>query len=324
MSQPATQVIDRFTGPHHLLSNFHTHPLTWNGITYPSAEHAFNAAKTLDPNEAATVTNAPTPAAAKRAGRRVTLRSEWDNHLRYQTMRDITHAKYQDPDLHHRLLATGDALLIEGNTHHDQTWGDCRCSTHAPWPGHNHLGRTLMAERSHLRNDPPNRWVRVAVTGHRPDAYRREQREWAIDELTRLATKVRTEHDCHVAISGFALGADTWWAEAALGAGLDLWGYIPFETQPDQWTGKQRFTWTKLRRRAARTVVLNDTYDVRLLHARNDLMIRDADAIIAVFDPHRTSGGTISAIRKAAAACKPVIKANIADYTTTLHTPQRP
>jgi hypothetical protein len=42
-------LIDRFDGPHRWLSNFHQGPVTWSGHTFVSAEAAFAAGKTLDP-----------------------------------------------------------------------------------------------------------------------------------------------------------------------------------------------------------------------------------------------------------------------------------
>ena len=52
----------------------------------------------------------------------------------------------QNPGLLDKLLATGDAELVEGNTWGDQVWGVC------DGVGENHLGKTLMRIRSELRN----------------------------------------------------------------------------------------------------------------------------------------------------------------------------
>jgi predicted NAD-dependent protein-ADP-ribosyltransferase YbiA (DUF1768 family) len=50
------------------------------------------------------------------------------------------------------LLSTGDALLVEGNTWHDQHWGNCRCSrVSCRPPGGNWLGQMLMERRTALR-----------------------------------------------------------------------------------------------------------------------------------------------------------------------------
>ena len=39
-------MIDSFTGKNFFLSNFYPHPVTFEGITYPSSEHAYQACKT--------------------------------------------------------------------------------------------------------------------------------------------------------------------------------------------------------------------------------------------------------------------------------------
>ena len=321
-----TMLIDRFEGKDGWLSNFHTHPVVLDDVEYPSGEHAFNALKTVDPVEREHVRSASTPGEAKRRGQKVTLRvsrREWDTRLRYDVMARVQAAKYAEPDLRARLLGTGDALLIEGNRHHDQHWGDCGCDVHRPWPGRNQLGATLIALRSKLAGHPADRWVRVAVTGHRPQHLTDEQARWAQSELDRLAVKVRDHHGAQVAISGGALGADTWWARAALRADLRLWAYVPCLAQPSRWQPQDQRTWRQILSLADRTLVLAADYDVRLLHARNGFMIRDADLLIAVWDPAKTTGGTASAVRDARAAGKTLVLVDVAARKTRIERPSR-
>ena len=45
------QVIDSFGGEYSFLSNFHKCKVEFEGMTYPSVEHAFQAAKNPDPEE---------------------------------------------------------------------------------------------------------------------------------------------------------------------------------------------------------------------------------------------------------------------------------
>ena len=52
--------IDRFTGRYGWLSNYGPGETDYDGLTYPTVEHAFNAAKTLDPVERERVRAAPT------------------------------------------------------------------------------------------------------------------------------------------------------------------------------------------------------------------------------------------------------------------------
>lgn len=82
----------------------------------------------------------------------------------YQTMSRLVLAKFLDhPELAHQLLATGDALLIEGNRWHDNTWGDCRCGSrdrhNCVPPGSNWLGQILMSVREAI-----SQFARIANT----------------------------------------------------------------------------------------------------------------------------------------------------------------
>lgn len=215
-----TCVIDRFVGPFGFLSNFYQRPVTVDGVTYRTAEHAFNALKTTDAAEARKVREAPTPALAKRAGRQVTLRPGWDSHVRFEVMRAVLQAKFTDPELKALLLATGDALLVEGNSWHDLTWGGfCTCSRHADALGLNHLGRGLMHTRTLLAGADVDRWPRVAVLADEHDL----NDPWIREDMMRVLTKlVRHHHTCvaivTTPIARTHLPGLTWWTyETATG-----------------------------------------------------------------------------------------------------------
>lgn len=180
-----------------------------------------------------------------------------------------------------------------------------------------------QSDGAHLRGDRPDRWVRVAVTGHRPRHLSAGQADFARRELARLAAKLRDHHATTTAISGMALGADTWWATAALDAGLRLWAYVPFTAQAGRWPEPDRKVRAALLARAERTLTFGEDYDVGLLHARNEAMIRDADMVVAVYDPARKTGGTASALAKAAAAGKPTVLVDVVAGKTRLQ-PARP
>ena len=138
-----------FEGNNRFLSNFHPSPVRFEGITYPTAEHAFQAAKTLDKDQRIAVSEEPTPGRAKRAGRALTLREDWDD-IRITVMSKVVGRKFiQNHDLMNRLHATGDALLVEATTWHDQFWGVCVCTEHRG-KGTNYLGTILMGLRAGL------------------------------------------------------------------------------------------------------------------------------------------------------------------------------
>jgi len=145
--------IDRFVGRWGFLSNFHFSRIAYEGIVYPSGEHAYNAGKTLDRCQRRRIALAPTPKQAKRLGRRLELRPGWENIARYDVMWDVLWAKFaHHPGRAAALLTTGDALLIEGNNWHDNQWGCCYCPREkCAEPGKNHLGRMLMDLRDELR-----------------------------------------------------------------------------------------------------------------------------------------------------------------------------
>lgn len=162
MTAPA--VIDDFRGRWAFLSNFHPAALVWQGITYPTSEHAFNAGKSLSVETRQWIAAAPTPREGKARGRRVPLRPGWDQRIRYEVMASVLRAKFcARPERVTALLSTGDALLVEGNVWHDQHWGDCRCNRLGPplrreacaGQGANHLGRMLMELRAELHATQP-------------------------------------------------------------------------------------------------------------------------------------------------------------------------
>lgn len=144
-------VIDRFIGLYSFLNNFYPDEILYEGIRYKALEYGFAAAKTNDVALKYRISTASSPGEAKRMGREVVLREGWDQYLRYTVMEELLALKFgSGSELGNRLLDTGDAVLIEGNTWHDQTWGDCRCGR-CVQPGMNLLGWMLMRRRERLR-----------------------------------------------------------------------------------------------------------------------------------------------------------------------------
>ncbi len=136
--------IDRFDGDYRFLSNFHNCPVEYQGITYANSEAAFQAAKCTDPDERRRFA-VMSPGTAKNAGRHVKLRPDWES-VKDGIMLEIVRAKFtQNRDLAEKLLATGDAQLIEGNYWKDFYWGVCYGK------GQNKLGQILMQVRREIR-----------------------------------------------------------------------------------------------------------------------------------------------------------------------------
>jgi len=136
-------LINSFRDEFFFLSNFYPVIIWNNGIRYPTAEHAFQAAKTQVREERIAIAACATPGEAKRMGRKVTLRPDWEN-VKLAVMKRIVARKFSIPSLAQRLKATFPAELWEGNGWGDRYWG-----VHNG-VGENHLGRILMEVRREL------------------------------------------------------------------------------------------------------------------------------------------------------------------------------
>ena len=140
--------ITQFRNVYFFLSNFYPSPVYYDGSKYSTVEHAYQAAKTTDQHARVGIRNLPNPGDAKRMGRRVVCRLDW-NEVKLDVMYDLVKQKFSsDEVLQARLLATYDTELIEGNYWHDTFWGvDLRTGK-----GENHLGKILMWVREELKN----------------------------------------------------------------------------------------------------------------------------------------------------------------------------
>lgn len=142
----APDEISSFRGDYHFLSNFHPSPVLMDGAMYPYVENAFQAAKTLDLTQRIPF-ESMNPSEAKRAGRRLQLRDDWEE-VKPDIMLALVRDKFsRTPELATKLLATGNAQLIEGNTWGDRIWGVCRGK------GKNLLGRILMQVRAEIAGE---------------------------------------------------------------------------------------------------------------------------------------------------------------------------
>lgn len=136
--------IDRFDGENHFMSNFHDSPIVLKGELFLTVEHAFAAAKTTDPVARKQIQLAKTPGIAKRLGRKVELREDWET-VKVPVMEYLVKLKFNThEDLARKLLATGNAYLEEGNHWGDKFWGVC------DGEGKNNLGFILMRVRDSL------------------------------------------------------------------------------------------------------------------------------------------------------------------------------
>lgn len=142
-------MINRFSGRYRFLSNFCPSPFDFRGAVAPTVEHAFQACKTESTVAFEKILAADTPTDAKRLGRAVYLRRDWD-FVKLGIMRELLALKFANRSrLAELLVATADHALVEGNTWGDTFWGVCGGR------GENWLGHLLMARRAELRDQSP-------------------------------------------------------------------------------------------------------------------------------------------------------------------------
>lgn len=148
--------INQFKGEYRFLSNFYEDAyIPYGKFFFKTGEHLYQALKTRSVSEATEIVWAATPGQAKKLGQKVTLRDDWEE-VKVEAMRVTIGSKFlNNIDLRGQLIITGNAVLIEGNNWHDQTWGNCTCGRkQCDEPGKNLLGVLLMQLRTDL-----NKWL---------------------------------------------------------------------------------------------------------------------------------------------------------------------
>lgn len=127
-------------------SNMEIAPFTVDGKEYRSVEHYFQACKAATEWEHEMVRNATTPVEAKRLGREIRLRPDWEE-VKLTVMRTgLTEKFRQNFRLRQLLLSTGNRPIHEDSPH-DSEWG---------WmngEGQDRLGKLLMELRETLQRD---------------------------------------------------------------------------------------------------------------------------------------------------------------------------
>jgi ribA/ribD-fused uncharacterized protein len=117
----------------------------FEGMVYPSVEHAYQAAKTKNLSERV-VFQSPdlTAGKAKRLGSKLVLRDDWEE-VKISIMKELNFKKFSENEsLREKLLATGIKEIVEGNNWGDTFWGVCK------GVGENNMGKILMRVRGVL------------------------------------------------------------------------------------------------------------------------------------------------------------------------------
>ena len=149
--------ITEFRGTTRFLSNFYRvpHGLRIADHTVPTVEHGYHMCKTMRSEWPRILAySARQCGDLKRAAKGMKLNPKATTPERLRMMKGLLKQKFREgSDLAHQLLATKDALIVEGNYWHDNFWGDCTCQKCAKRKGENHMGRLLMQVRADLRGD---------------------------------------------------------------------------------------------------------------------------------------------------------------------------
>jgi len=134
-----------FKDEYEFLSNFHT---CKDGTT---TEHRYQAAKASNPYEHEMILKSPTAGRAKRLGQEIKKRKDWEP-IKYEVMRSLVFYKFlSDIELGEKLCKIKEDI-VEHNTWHDNTFGDCVCDDCSDIEGRNWLGEILTEVRSILIN----------------------------------------------------------------------------------------------------------------------------------------------------------------------------
>lgn len=148
LDKPARSITE-FRAGHFFLSNTFPCQVPFEDLTYPSVDHAFWAARTLDLELRGLIHRQVFPAIARRIGRGAPARPDWDD-VEEAVMVRLLRTKFAREDLRGHLLGTDGAELVHGGVHEDRHWG----AVHAEgrWIGENRLGILLMRIRDEIRS----------------------------------------------------------------------------------------------------------------------------------------------------------------------------
>jgi ribA/ribD-fused uncharacterized protein len=156
-------IINSFRDEYRFLSNFYDSVIIINNKLYKTVEHWYQASKADNEILHEYVRNLPKAGDTKRVwkkkniiipikgmkdGMMLPVKMRVDFHdIKVDIMRQGLKCKFEILSLRKLLNQTKGKMLIEGNTWHDNFWGDCSCDICKNIEGKNWLGKLLMEER---------------------------------------------------------------------------------------------------------------------------------------------------------------------------------
>ncbi len=159
--------IERFVGENSFLSNFYPCKVKIDDMVFSNAEAAFQSRRTTSEQQRRFFQNM-LPSEARRSGAKLTQRPDWDA-VKVEEMRTVLRAKFADPDMKAKLLATSNATII--NTDDDTFWG-----VHDD-KGENQLGKLLTAIRDELHGSTSSNAQKQAENSQTADTTQSAQSE---------------------------------------------------------------------------------------------------------------------------------------------------
>jgi len=138
-----------FETPMHKVIFLNGQPIS---VIFKTSESFYMAMKTDNPLLRIKIANCKNGAEAKKIGRSLELREDWED-IKLDVMLYAIRYKFSlaNPNLRQKLLATEDSYLQEANWWDDKIWGVCMKTGE----GENHLGRVLMQVRSEIKGEQP-------------------------------------------------------------------------------------------------------------------------------------------------------------------------
>jgi len=289
-----TSFRDRFG----FLSNMYPCTVEYRGLTYPSAENAFQAQKCIDPKDRERFTKC-SPGESRKIGRRVILRPDW-HEVRLPIMREILRSKFSDPKLRSLLVSTGNKELIETNAWKDTFWGVYQ------GVGENHLGKLLMEIRREILPEMCEARGRIAFIGTRNfEHYANERAGSTYTKAVAWAVAWG-----YTITTGGCVGCDQHAGNIAYNLGGHLHLVLPWESYEEAWVSSLtkgavtvdvyncdvHRTWTD-------SVIRYHPHGSNLsggalaLHARNFGIVEGTKAVVALPSNKPGGGGTGQGMR---------------------------
>lgn len=143
--------------------------------------------------------------------------------------------------------------------------------------------------------------MKLLITGHRPyklgslsdQETKRSLLEVQIDFFYNLYNESLT------ILTGMALGVDQWAAEFCINKNIPFEAYLAFSEQHSLWTPSEQSHYKNLLSKASKIHVISPSNTPHSYLKRDDLLAKDADFCIAIFngDHHTGTGYTIRKVK---------------------------